>query len=293
MPPRKKKVVDAELPQSPPPLPTKKGVSQTSYLAVIGILLALFAGSVVFLLSSPKDDGQTPPANAPVNININTPVVNTPVNEPPPVVIDESGSVELVNMMSADGISIDDQKIVWRSEGKADQVLVESVNVLLPGLVANNSAIYLFATPTNATRVYYAMSCRGPCDAGLHTLISFDPKTRSFIPLLNAPDIQLRPDHLSSNKQRLSYVAGIDEDGEARELWIYDLVKDTRAKLITLPETESLTQALLEFDGSPATNITWKDPTALSYKVYRAGGRIPGTENPRREIATRTANIQP
>lgn len=291
MPPRKKKVVTEEPLQTPPP-PTRKRNGQAAWLVIVGLLLAVLVGGAIFLMS------QQPPApNEPVaNANTNTPPANTNTNTPPVVdvpPVDESGSVELVNVMDADNVVITDQKIVWRSADKPDAVLVDSVNALIPGLVSSRSALYLFAKPTNSDRVYYGISCNGPCDAGLRDMISFDPKRKSFIPLVNAPDIQLNATHLSGNQHRLAYIAGIDEDGEARELWVYDLTADTRTKVITLPSAESLTKALLEFDGSPLVDVVWKDPTMVSYSVFRAGGRIPGTDRPRTVIATRTANLEP
>lgn len=294
MPPRKKKseMVVEDAPVVAPPLPKKKSGGPAAGIVVVAILLAVLVGGAVFLLSQPQGPA-TPPANQPqANQNANIPPVNQPTDEPADDPMAE-GSAELVNIMDADGVMIKDQQIVWRRQGRSDLVLVQSVNALIPSLVANRQALYLFAKPTNSSRVFYGISCNGPCDAGLQKLISFDPKQKAFIPLLNAPDIQYSGEHLSSNQHRLVYLAGMDEDGEARELWVYDLVTDARQKLVTLPATESLTQSLLEMNDAPNMVVTWKDPSTVSYNVYRAGGTIPPSARPRRELATRTATIPP
>lgn len=296
MPPRKKKTeitVEEKAPITPP-LPKRKSGGPAAGIVIVAILLAILVGGAVFLLSQPE------PGTGNTNVSVtNQPQTNqnTNTNQPPPAETEaeimSQGSAELVNILDADGVVIKDQQIVWRRQGRSDLVLVQSVNALLPGLVANRQALYLFAKPTDSKRIFYGISCNGPCDAGLQNLISFDPTTKAFIPLLNAPDIQYSAQYLSSNQRRLVYLAGMDEDGEARELWIYDLVADARQKLVTLPATESLTQSLLEMNGAPSMVVTWKDPSTVSYNVFRAGGTVPFSERPRRELATRTAIIPP
>lgn len=291
MPPKKKTVPEApSMPSAPHP-----GDSGTNYVIAIGVLLALFAGTVLILLSSPQGKRFLSRTNAPAAENTNAPEAETPpVNEPAEEAegLPEGGSVELVNIMDADNVVITDQKIVWRTEA-GDTLLVASVNALLPALVANRQALYLFARPTNERRVFFTRSCNGPCDAGGEGLIAFDPELRAFIPLLNVPNVAMSHVLVSPNQRRMAYLQGFDAEGEARELWVYDLVADGQTRLVVLPAGESFTSALLEFDGSAVGSITWIDPALISYKVYRAGGRIPGTDRPRTEVATRTVIVSP
>src|SRR3989338_95333 len=177
-------------------------------------------------------------------------------------------------------------------------MLVESVRTLLPGLTSNNEALFIFAKPTNEARVFFAANCYYACDSLPHDLIAFDPKLRAFIPLLNAPRGDLIAVNLSQNQRRLAFGGPADELGEIRELWVYDLVDDKLSRPLTLPSTESLPayQARAEGDAPLVSRIdvSWKDPTQVTYKVFRAGGTIPeGSSAARKPTATRTTQVAP
>lgn len=296
MPPKKKSAPD-EMP-TPAAAPTKKDGGMGSVIA-LGVMLVLFAGTVIILLSSPQ--GKKLLSRAPaVNGNENAPAANEPsananVNAPAEPELNEfglpaGGQVELVNTMDADNVVITDQRLVWRTED-GDTVLVASINALLPALPANFEALFLFARPTGDRKVYFTRNCNGGCDGKGVGILAFDPAVRAFIPLLNVPDVHTADMELSPNQRRAAYVSGYDDDGETRELWVYDLIGDSRTRIVTLPEGETFTRALQEIDESADFQVSWVDPTQLTYEVYRAGGRVPFSERARTPIATRSVSV--
>ncbi len=301
MPPKKKPEAAPIVFQTPAPVPKRKKDGGMNSLIVIGLLLVLFAGTVVLLLSSPQgkqfltQEGAKNEESGEKSVPATNQATNANVGAPAPVLnamgLPEGGEVALVNSMDESNTSIASQKIVWRATS-GDTVLVEDVRALLPGL-SQYQALGIFARPTSDTRVYFVQGCAGACDGAPHNIVAFDPKFRAFIPLLNAPNIAYDTAALSQNQHHIVYVQGIDTDGEARELWVYDFTKDQATRLLTLPAGESLSSALSEFDGAPVTAISWVDDATISYKVYRAGGRVPGTERPRTEVATRTVALMP
>lgn len=300
----KKKKAMTTAPATPAPASKGPDGNATTYLIALGIVLALFAGTVILLLSTPQGrqilgkKAETPAmeqkeegdAMAPKEGDAMEPEAEEPRDA---MGLPEGGQVELVNTLDADNVIILDQKLVWRTAA-GDTTLVESVNALLPALPADASALYLFARPTSERRVYFTRSCNGPCDAGGQGIIAFDPDLRAFIPLLNVPDIAMSHAWASPNQRRIAYLAGVDADGEARELWVYDLPADRQTRLVLLPAGESLSAEISDFDGASVPDLSWIDPTRISYKVYRAGGRVPSSsDGARTPIATRTATIAP
>lgn len=271
----------------------------TSYLIALGVMLILFAGTVVILISSPQGKkilGRAPDTNAPVaNVNVPVAETNTNVNTPPPgpvlndMGLPEGGQVELVNAMDESNTSIADQKVVWRS-ASGDVTLVEHASDLLPALKAGSSALVIVARPSGSTRTIFAFGCSGGCDApGATQPIAFDPALRAFIPLINTPNHYITSAQLSPNQRRMWYT-GPSSEAEQRELWVYDFVNDRQTSAIRLPAGESLTEFEVEL-GPRAVHVTWTDPTMLEYKVYRGGGTVPSFERPRTEIATRTVSV--
>lgn len=297
MSPRKKSVPEET---SAPASSGKKKDGGTSYLIALGVMLVLFAGTVVILLGSPQGKkllDRAPAAtgneNAPTinepspNANVNTPE-EEPVEEPGPGGLPAGGQVELVNTMEEGGAVIVDQKVVWRT-AEGDTTLVEHVRDLLPGL-SQYGALFLYARPSASQRVIFTRGCVGDCDVAPANPIAFDPALKAFIPLLNAPErMQLMAAQLSANQNRM-WFTGPSEEEEQRELWVYDFVKDTRTSVIRLPAGESMTEFQVEL-GPAAVHVTWTDPTELEYKVYRGGGTVPSFERPRTEIATRTVSV--
>ena len=265
--------------------------SDAKWFIIIGVLLTLFAGSVVLLVKSPQ---------------IRTIFVRLPVPAPEEAAqpeeaaapalegLPEGGSVELVDVANAEG-DITDQKVVWRT-GSSDTGLIESVNTLLPALENGRRVLALFARPTGIGglgRVFFSVQFdpfadpEGDMPFPLQ-LISFDPVLRAFIPLLNAPDVLSERTALSPNQHRIAYADAEDEGENLREIWIYDLVKDKRSRVVTLATSESLTSP---FELRPGVQFAWKDPSLLQYKVYRAGEA--GVSLERQLIATRTVKIEP
>src|SRR3989344_5799701 len=217
--------------------------SDAKWFIIIGVLLTLFAGSVVLLVKSPQ---------------IRTIFVRLPVPAPEEAAqaeeaaapalecLPEGGSVELVDVANAEG-DITDQKVVWRT-GSSDTVLIESVNTLLPALENGRRVLALFARPTGI--------------GGLG---------RGFFSV------------------QLDTFSDAEGEGEnLREIWIYDLVKDKRSRVVTLATSESRTAP---FALRPGVQFAWKDPSLLQYKVYRAGEA--GVSLERQLIATRTVKIEP
>ncbi len=298
MPPKKKDAPE-ETSAPAPSTPKKKQDGGTGYLIALGVMLVLFAGTVVILLSSPQGKqllGRAPAANAPAaNVNTPTPETNTNVNAPTPAPepvlnamgLPEGGQVELVNAMDESNTSIADQKVVWRS-ATGDVTLVEHASDLLPALKAGNSAIVIVARPSGSNRTIFAFGCAGGCDApGATQPMAFDPALKAFIPLINAPDFYIAANQVSPNQRRMWYT-GVSGDTEERELWVYDFVNDRQTLAIRLPASESLTECAPEIGLSVSTSIRWTDPTMLEYKVYRGSGTVPFCERPRTETATRT-----
>lgn len=283
-----------------PSTPAKKQNGGTGYLIALGVMLVLFAGTVVILLSSPQGKqllGRAPDVNAPAaNVNTPAPETNTNSNAPAPAPepvlnamgLPEGGQVELVNAMDESNTSIADQKVVWRS-ATGDITLVEHASDLLPALKPGNSALVIVARPSGSNRTIFGFTCSGGCDApGATKPMAFDPALKAFIPLINAPDFTITAVQLSANQRRLWY-SGPFMEPEQRELWVYDFVNDKRTLAIRLPTAESLTQSESEF--AITVNIRWSDPITLEYKVYRGGGTVPDTTRPRTETATRTAVV--
>ncbi|TAK05375.1 hypothetical protein EPO33_05430 [Patescibacteria group bacterium] len=293
MPPKKKSAPE----DLSVPAPSKKQDGSTGYLIALGVMLVLFAGTVVILLASPQGKkllGRAPSANsnanAPAaggNANANT---NTPAEEPaeePGLPV--GGQVELVNAMDADNVVIVDQKVIWRSES-GDLTLVEHASDLLPALKAGDSALVIVARPSGSTRTIFAFGCAGGCDApGATQPIAFDPALRAFIPLINPPDHYIAGSLLSPNQRRMWYTGPSGE--EQRELWVYDFVNDKQTVAVRLPAGESLTECVPEIGPPESVRIRWTDPTMLEYKVYRGSGTVPFCERPRTEIATRTVSV--
>ncbi len=295
----KKKKAMTTAPAAPAPASKGPDGNATTYLIALGILLALFAGTVVLLLSTPK--GKELLGRAPAPSGVEGPAANAPAmangnaNVPPPgpalneMGLPEGGRVELVDTLDADGVMVVDQKVVWRSES-GDITLVEHASDLLPALKEGSSALGIVGRPSGSTRVIFAFGCAGGCDApGLYRPMAFDPALRAFIPLINAPDHYIGAGQLSPNERRM-WFTGPSDDIEQRELWVYDFVNDKQTLAIRLPNSETLTAYEPEI-GPKAVTIRWVDPTQLEYKVYRASAAVPSYERPRTEIATRTASV--
>lgn len=294
----KKKKAMTTAPATPAPASKGPDGNATTYLIALGIVLALFAGTVILLLSTPqgrqilgkkaeapameqKEEGD---AMAPKEGDTMEPEAEEPRDA---MGLPEGGQVELVNTMDADAF-VSDQKVVWRS-ATGDVTLVEHASDLLPALRAGGDILTIVARPSGSTRTIFAFTCEG-CDApGAYRPIAFDPALRSFIPLINAPSHYITAAQLSPNQRRMWYT-GPDGEAEQRELWVYDFVNDRQTLAVRLPAGESLTQYEPEL-GPKAVTVRWTDPTALEYKVYRGGGTVPSYERPRTEIATRTASV--
>lgn len=296
MPPKKKSAPE----ESSAPASAKKQDGGTNYLIALGVMLVLFAGTVVILLGSPQGKkllGRAPAVNAPPpappsqggeNANANAPA-EEPTEEPGPGGLPAGGQVELVNFMDADNVMIEDQKVVWRTTD-GDTTLVEHASDLLPGLRDGGSTLVIVARPSGSTRTIFAFGCAGGCDApGAVRPIAFDPALRAFIPLINTPDHYIESSMLSPNQRRMWYT-GPSGAVEQRELWVYDFVNDRQTSVLRLPTGESFTEYESEI-GPVAVHVSWTDPTMLEYKVYRGGGAVPLYESRRTEIATRTVSV--
>lgn len=269
--------------------------SDTKWFITIGVLLALFAGSVALLVKSPQIRVAISPRQEAPAPTAPSPVVEAPAPAPAPEGLPEGGSVELVNVTVSDG-NITDQKIVWRVES-GDTILVESVNTLLPGLENGRRVLAVFARPTaigGTGRVIFSIQFdlfEGPeGDMPLRLqIISFDPVLRSFIPLVNAPNVRRTLFEISPNGHRFAYADAQDEYQNLREIWVYNMVEDKLSRVLSLASSESLTSAMILI---PSIDLSWKDPLLLQYGVYRAA---PGEllDEARQRIATRTVKIEP